>query len=112
MIVFDIDETSLSNYAELNAADFDSNALVTAGVQSFTEQNLRSAGYDRWSGLAMKPPDRPTTLELKRGERERIEDEGFRIFVNIGDQDSDLNGGAAKPAFKLPNPMYYIPDAS
>jgi HAD superfamily, subfamily IIIB (Acid phosphatase) len=35
-----------------------------------------------------------------------------RVVVNIGDQDSDLDGGAAKRAFKLPNPMYYIPNAS
>ena len=33
-------------------------------------------------------------------------------MVNIGDHDSDLDGGAAKRAFKLPNPMYYIPNAS
>ncbi|MGH2992263.1 MAG: HAD family acid phosphatase [Solirubrobacterales bacterium] len=51
-------------------------------------------------------------MEFKSGERERIEDEGFTILVNVGDQDSDLNGGHAKRAFKLPNPMYFIPDAS
>jgi hypothetical protein len=145
-IVLDIDETSLSNYAELNDAGFDSDALVRAvveadspaiqptlnlfqfavgrdvsaffitgrppGVQSFTEDNLRAAGYEGWTGLAMKPPDGITTLEFKSGERQRIEDDGFKILVNIGDQDSDLNGGTAKRAFKLPNPMYYIPDAS
>lgn len=145
-IVFDIDETSLSNYAELNDADFDSSALARAvveadsppiqptlnlfrsalerdvsaffitgrppGVQSFTEDNLRAAGYEGWSGLEMKPLDGITTLEFKSGERERIEDEGYKILVNIGDQDSDLDGGAAKKAFKLPNPMYYIPNAS
>ena len=39
----------------------------------------------------------------------RIENEGFTILANVGDQDSDLEGGHAKRAFKLPNPMYYIP---
>jgi HAD superfamily, subfamily IIIB (Acid phosphatase) len=145
-VVFDIDETSLSNYRELNEAEFASSALAIAvveadspaiqptlnlfrfalgrdvsaffvtgrppGVRSFTEDNLRAAGYEGWSGLEMKPPDGITTLDFKRGAREEIEDEGFKILVNIGDQDSDLDGGAAKRAFKLPNPMYYIPNAS
>jgi HAD superfamily, subfamily IIIB (Acid phosphatase) len=31
------------------------------------------------------------------------------ILVNVGDRDSDLAGGHARRAFKLPNPMYYIP---
>ena len=44
------------------------------------------------------------------GERARIEEElGFTILVNVGDQDSDLAGGHARKAFKLPNPMYFIP---
>ena len=34
---------------------------------------------------------------------------GFTILVNVGDQDSDLAGGHARRAFKLPNPMYFIP---
>jgi hypothetical protein len=29
--------------------------------------------------------------------------------VNIGDQQSDLSGGAAVKRFKLPNPMYRTP---
>jgi hypothetical protein len=36
-------------------------------------------------------------------------DAGYRIIVNVGDQLSDLNGGYALKAFKLPNPMYFIP---
>lgn len=34
---------------------------------------------------------------------------GFRIIVNVGDQESDLAGGHAERAFKLPNPFYIIP---
>lgn len=82
------------------------------GVRSLTEQNLELAGYDQFTKLAMKPGDGPTVLEFKSGERKRIQDEGYTILVNVGDQDSDLNGGRARRAFKLPNPMYFIPDAS
>jgi hypothetical protein len=77
-------------------------------VRSRTEQNLRDVGYGQWDDVLMKPGGAPV-LAFKSGERERIEDEGFRILVNVGDQDSDLDGGHAKKAFKLPNPMYFIP---
>jgi hypothetical protein len=33
---------------------------------------------------------------------------GYRIVVNLGDQRSDLDGGYALRAIKLPNPMYVI----
>ena len=59
----------------------------------------------------MKPSE-DTVEAFKSGARRAIEDDGYKILVNIGDQDSDLNGGVAKKAFKLPNPMYFIPDGS
>jgi len=31
------------------------------------------------------------------------------IIANIGDQDSDLDGGFAERHFKVPNPFYFIP---
>lgn len=77
-------------------------------IRSLTEGNLRKAGYAQWSELAMKPPE-AGVVEFKRGARVGIENEGFTILANVGDQDSDLEGGRAKRAFKLPNPMYYIP---
>jgi HAD superfamily, subfamily IIIB (Acid phosphatase) len=77
-------------------------------IRSLTEGNLRKAGYAQWSELAMKPPE-AGVVEFKRGARVGIENEGFTILANVGDQDSDLEGGHAKRAFKLPNPMYYIP---
>lgn len=143
-IVFDIDETALSNYAGLDAADFGAGGLVAGavnggdpaigptlelyrfarqrGVEAFfitgrpealasvAEANLRQVGYDRGFSLTAKPPGAPHTIEYKSAERERIEAElGFTILVNIGDQDSDLAGGHARRAFKLANPMYFIP---
>ncbi|HEX2436344.1 MAG TPA: HAD family acid phosphatase [Solirubrobacterales bacterium] len=77
-------------------------------IRSLTEGNLRKAGYAQWSELVMKPPE-ANVLEFKSGAREEIEGEGFTILANVGDQESDLDGGHSKKAFKLPNPMYFIP---
>ena len=75
-----------------------------------TESNLQAAGFDQGYTLTTKPSGAPPTIEYKSGERARIEEElGFTILVNVGDQDSDLAGGHARRAFKLPNPMYFIP---
>jgi hypothetical protein len=80
------------------------------GLESVAETNLREAGYDQGHTLITKPPSDLHTIEYKSGERARIESElGFTILVNVGDQDSDLAGGHARRAFKLPNPMYFIP---
>jgi len=32
-----------------------------------------------------------------------------RLIANIGDRDSDLAGGHAERAFKLPDPFYFTP---
>lgn len=78
-------------------------------LHSVADENLLAVGYDAGYTLITKP-DGPTTIEYKSGERARIEnDEGYTILVNVGDQDSDLAGGHARRAFKLPNPMYFIP---
>jgi len=143
-LVLDIDETSLSNYAGLDEADFSSAGLVPGavgggdpaigptldlyrfarerGVEAFfitgrpealagvADANLIEAGYDRGYTLITKPPGDLHTIEYKSAERARIERElGFTILLNVGDQDSDLAGGHARRAFKLPNPMYFIP---
>jgi acid phosphatase len=143
-IVLDIDETSLSNYAGLEADDFGAGGLVPGavnggdpalaptldlyrfarerGVEAFfitgrpeglagvADTNLRQVGYDQGYTLITKPPSDLHTIEYKSSERARIEAElGFTILVNVGDQDSDLAGGHARRAFKLPNPMYFIP---
>ena len=143
-IVFDIDETALSSYANLDAVDFSSSGLVpgaasgglpaieptrnlydlavSKGVTPFfitgrptslatvADTNLKEAGYGGDFTLITKAPGAGTTIAYKSGERARIEEDlGYKILINIGDQDSDLAGGHAVRAFKLPNPMYYIP---
>jgi predicted secreted acid phosphatase len=142
-IVLDIDETSLSNYEELNGADFSNaeGALVLAlgsadspaiaptlalyqrarrlGIAVFavtgrppfvadlTRQNLNRAGYTDLAGLYLKPSGE-ATIAFKSASRAAIEQAGYRIVANIGDQESDLSGGHADRTYKLPNPFYFI----
>jgi putative acid phosphatase of HAD superfamily subfamily IIIB len=79
-------------------------------VRDRTEENLTSAGYSGWKELVLKPSDAPGTRDYKSAARAAIEDDGYRIVLNVGDQDSDLKGGYADKAYKLPNPFYFISD--
>jgi predicted secreted acid phosphatase len=50
-----------------------------------------------------------TTDEYKSLTRAHIESLGYQIVANFGDQYSDLSLGHEKRAYKLPNPMYFLP---
>ena len=76
-------------------------------VRSQTVANLHSAGYNHWAGLALKPSS-DKTVPFKSGQRAKIQSQGYRILINVGDQESDLQGGHADRAYKLPNPFYFI----
>lgn len=147
-IVFDIDDTVLSNYATLAANDFGRvipeltvaidmatfppiegaldryHLAVESGVAVFfisgraerlrepTVRNLAAAGITTYAGLILRPDDAPadrSVIPFKSGARQRIAADGYRILVNVGDQESDLAGGWAERTYKLPNPMYLIP---
>lgn len=74
-----------------------------------TIENLvrRGVAYD---GLYMRGDhDSGPAEDMKTAYRKTIEDMGFKIVVNIGDQFSDLYGGHSIDCEKLPNKMYYIP---
>jgi len=75
-----------------------------------TEKNLRDAGFEGWAGVAMRPAEGPRlpAAEFKSAARAGIEAQGYRIIANVGDQASDLEGGHAEKAFKLPNPFYVV----
>ena len=45
---------------------------------------------------------------LPRGARQD-RGESYTIIANAGDQESDLAGGFAERAYKLPNQFHYIP---
>jgi predicted secreted acid phosphatase len=142
-IVLDIDETSLSNYTQLDSNNFTNApiALATAAVvgtspaiaptlalyqqaraagisvfaitgrpasvETPTKQNLGNAGYTDLQGIFFKP-GADAVIPFKSGERAALEQQGYRIVANVGDQESDLAGGHADRSFKLPNPFYFI----
>jgi phosphoglycolate phosphatase-like HAD superfamily hydrolase len=49
------------------------------------------------------------TVQYKSRTRRHIEKLGYRVVATVGDQYSDLEGGTTGRAFKVPNPMYYLP---
>jgi acid phosphatase len=72
--------------------------------------NLDRAGFQGWARLSARPDDdhNETIVPYKSGERKKIENEGYTIIANVGDQQSDLDGGSAECTFKVPNPFYFI----
>ena len=76
-----------------------------------TERNLREAGYTDWDALYLKPQDLKVSgaAQYKAPIRCELIAKGYTIVVNLGDQASDLEGGCAERAFKMPNPYYRIP---
>ena len=144
-IVFDIDETTLSNMPIMQANGFGynpkiwsewiaerkataivpvqavyENALrhevsvffITSRLESqraATEKNLRTVGYEVWTSAFFRAEnDQQPTRQYKSGARREIEAAGYTIIANIGDQQSDLDGGHAEKTFKLPNPFYTV----
>jgi predicted secreted acid phosphatase len=142
-IVFDLDETLLSNLRHMRAQDFgyipaawdawvaeaaapaiepvaevyraarrhDITVFYLTGRRAsqhqVTEENLRRAGLAEHAALHCKPDGfAGTTESFKTGIRRRLSAEGWVIIANIGDQQSDLDGGHAERTFKLPNPFY------
>ena len=90
--------------------------LAKVGYTGFTSPNY----YTKWTGVgASQQPSyitcaaaKCTTIEYKSQTRKHVEsaDGGrYDIVANFGDQFSDLIGGYADKAIKLPNPTYYLP---
>jgi HAD superfamily, subfamily IIIB (Acid phosphatase) len=160
-VVFDIDETALSNWEAITANDFGRviagpcnqlpqgpcgwqawdlraestvipptmdvyNTAKDRGAAIFfitgrpesqraaTERNLADVGYTGYTGytrLIMEPDEAHyvSAADFKAPQRLAIEQEGYTIVANTGDQPSDLDGGFAERTFLLPNPFYRIP---
>jgi len=78
-----------------------------------TLRNLARAGFRGHLRLKMRPDGQSARARdgWKARQRRALQRRGFTIVANVGDQRSDLTGGAARHAYKLPNPMYVIPRA-
>lgn len=79
-------------------------------IRQNTIKNLKAVGFKDWAGIYFKPDNytEKSVVAYKSGMRKKIIDQGYDIVLNIGDQKSDLKGGNADMAFKLPNPFYFI----
>jgi HAD superfamily, subfamily IIIB (Acid phosphatase) len=157
-VVFDIDETALSNWEAIKANDF--GRIFTGGCDSLpqgpcglvawdqraestviqptmdvytaardrgaaiffitgrlenqraaTERNLKAVGYTGYTQLIMEPTGAHyvSAADFKAPQREQIEQRGYTIIANVGDQPSDLDGGFSERTYLLPNPFYRIP---
>lgn len=97
--------------------------LTRVGYTPFNADNF----YTKWTGKPGSPQPayitcaatKCTTVEYKAGTRKHIENDliapggkKYDIVLNVGDQWSDLQGGFADKALKLPNPTYYLPSAN
>lgn len=75
--------------------------------RSATLRNLRGIGLAEGARLVCQPDgDRRANAAFKADVRAELEAEGWVLIANLGDQESDLAGGGAERAFKLPNPFY------
>ncbi|RCV16097.1 hypothetical protein SETIT_3G110300v2 [Setaria italica] len=82
----------------------------TEDQRAITVANLRREGYSGWMKLMLKPVGyNGTAIGFKSGERQKLQDAGYVIVGNIGDQWSDILGAPeGARTFKLPDPLYYI----
>jgi predicted secreted acid phosphatase len=76
-----------------------------------TERNLAAVGYAGYERLYAVPEGArfSSVTDFKAPVRAEIEQAGFTIIANMGDQPSDLLGGHAERMFLLPNPFYRVP---
>ena len=145
-VVFDIDETTLSNLDHMTKFDWgyqpaswskwvlESKAtairparevfltarahhvsvfFITGRRQSekaATARNLRAQGMGDFAEMFVRSDSSQTPIKaFKTSARKQLTDQGYTIIANVGDQQSDLDGGYAQRTFKLPNPFYLIP---
>lgn len=72
-----------------------------------TVKNLIEVGYTNFDGIFFKPrTPKMKTAEFKSSIRKKLTEQGYFIFINVGDQYSDFEGNYPGKTFKLPNPAY------
>lgn len=76
-----------------------------------TELNLHNQGFKDWQQLILRQPPQAhsTALAYKSAQREIIQQQGYKIILNVGDQWSDLKGAPeAEFSVKYPDPYYFL----
>lgn len=99
----------LYQYAiENNVAVFFISGRFDAG-RNDTEKNLVAVGYNKWSGLFLRTSAQKTlsAVDFKTASRKTVTDQGYKIVMSLGDQQSDISGDYVGEGFKLPNPYYF-----
>ncbi|XP_027335792.1 acid phosphatase 1-like [Abrus precatorius] len=82
-----------------------------ATLGKITTDNLHTQGFIGYERLIMRTAQYKgqSAVRYKSVIRKEIEGQGYRIWGNVGDQWSDLQGEClGNRTFKLPNPMYFI----
>lgn len=77
--------------------------------KSQTTRNLKRDGYGEWTNLffRQKWDVDLTAMEYKaRIIKQLVEEDGYQIIANFGDQESDFGGVIPGRNFKLPNYLY------
>ncbi|XP_050213170.1 acid phosphatase 1 [Mercurialis annua] len=77
-----------------------------------TTDNLRIQGFNGYERLILRGVEHKGqgAIAYKSSVRKQLVEEGYRIWGNVGDQWSDLQGDfVGNRTFKLPNPMYFVP---
>ena len=100
------EDATVANLTEVGYVD-DQDVPIFNNANSFTKWN---SGDPTPPYISQCTGARCTTVEYKAQTRKYIEDTtGDTIVANVGDQFSDLWGGYADRAVKLPNPTYFLP---
>ena len=78
---------------------------------TFTATCLDRLGAGGYRALVTRDPAnyQTTAATFKAQARRKLERQGWRVAISVGDQVSDMSGGYADAGFLLPNPMYFIP---
>ncbi|KAL4336882.1 acid phosphatase 1 [Arachis ipaensis] len=82
-----------------------------ATLGKITIDNLHNQGFIGYERLILRTAEYKgqSAVRYKSAIRKEIEGQGYRIWGNVGDQWSDLQGDClGTRTFKLPNPMYFI----
>ncbi|MEV6741870.1 HAD family acid phosphatase [Streptomyces sp. NPDC051104] len=116
----------LVRYAASKGVEVFYNSGLSEAQRSAAVENLKKVGADvnldadhMFLKDAANPPSylggcatpgawKCSTVQYKSGTRKHIEDLGYDIVANFGDQYSDLDGGYADRTYKLPNPTYFV----